>query len=170
MTKGDYEVLQGRVREELNNIRRLEDELVQGGFLPEDARQAVPSLAARDSLALRSIGSVVHDFYNSAENLFKVIARDIDDSLPTHMDWHRSLLTQMSMPLNTRRPRVLRDETVDALDEFRAFRHVFRNVYGFALDPDLLHLLLRRFRLAIDMLVRDIDEFMDAIERIVPTD
>jgi len=170
MTQGDYEVLQGRIREELDNIRRLEDELVQGGFLPEDARQAVPSLAASDSLALRSIGSILHDFYSAAENVFKVIARDVDDSLPSHMDWHRSLLTQMSMPLNTRRPRVLREETVEAMDEFRAFRHVFRNVYGFALDPERLHLLLRRFRKAADRLERDVYEFMGAMERIIPED
>jgi len=170
MTQGDYEVLQGRIREELDNVRRLEDELVRGGVLLEDARQAVPSLAASDSMALRSIGSILHDFYSAAENVFKVIARDIDDSLPSHMDWHRSLLTQMSMPLNTRRPRVLRGETVDALDEFRSFRHVFRNVYGFALDPDRLHLLLRRFRRAVDMLENDLHEFMGAIEHIIPED
>ncbi len=170
MTQGDYEVLQGRIREELDNVRRLEDELVRGVVLLEDARQAVPSLAASDSMALRSIGSILHDFYSAAENVFKVIARDIDDSLPSHMDWHRSLLTQMSMPLNTRRPRVLRGETVDALDEFRSFRHVFRNVYGFALDPDRLQLLLRRFRRAVDMLENDLHEFMGAIEHIIPED
>ncbi|HOI38581.1 MAG TPA: hypothetical protein PLF11_14520, partial [Bacillota bacterium] len=74
MTQGDYEVLQGRIREELDNVRRLEDELVRGGVLLEDARQAVPSLAASDSMALRSIGSILHDFYSAAENVFKVIA------------------------------------------------------------------------------------------------
>ncbi len=112
----------------------------------------------------------MHDFYNAAENLFKVIARDVDNSVPTHADRHRSLLTQMSMPLNTRRPGVLRKETVDTLDEFRAFRHVFRNVYGFALDPDRLHLLLRRFRQAVDMLEKDLHEFTDAMGRIMPKD
>ena len=170
MIRGDYEVLEGRIREELDNIRRLEGELVRGGFLLEDARQAVPSLAASDSMAMRSIGSILHDFYSAAENVFKVIARDIDDSLPSHMDWHRSLLTQMSMPLNTRRPRVLRGETVDALDEFRSFRHVFRNVYGFALDPERLHLLLRHFRQTIDRLERDLYAFMGAMEQIIPED
>jgi len=129
MTQGDYEVPQGRIREERDNIRCLEDELVQGGILPEQADQVIPALTATDSLALRSIGSILHDFHNAAESIFEVIARDIDGSLPTHADGHRSLLTQMSLPLNTRRPCVLRKETVAALDEFRAFRHVFRNVF-----------------------------------------
>ncbi len=39
MTQGDYEVREGRICEELDNIRHLEDELVQGGILPEDAEQ-----------------------------------------------------------------------------------------------------------------------------------
>jgi len=30
--QGDYEVLEGRIREALGNIHRLEDELVQGAF------------------------------------------------------------------------------------------------------------------------------------------
>ena len=170
MTQGDYEVPQGRIREERDNIRCLEDELVQGGILPEQADQVIPALTATDSLALRSIGSILHDFHNAAESIFEVIARDIDGSLPTHADWHRSLLTQMSLPLNTRRPCVLRKETVAALDEFRAFRHVFRNVYGFALDPERLHLLLRRFPQAADMLAKDLDEFADVMRQVVPSD
>jgi len=65
---------------------------------------------------------------------------------------------------------VLTRETVDALDEFRSFRHVFRNVYGFALDPERLHLLLRHFRQTIDRLERDLYAFMGAMEQIIPED
>jgi len=38
------------------------------------------------------------------------------------------------------------------------------------LDPERLHLLLRRFRKAADRLERDVYEFMGAMERIIPED
>ena len=38
------------------------------------------------------------------------------------------------------------------------------------MDPERLHLLLRRFRKAVDKLESDVYEFMGAMERIIPED
>ena len=38
------------------------------------------------------------------------------------------------------------------------------------MDPERLHLLLKRFRQAADRLERDLGEFMGAMERIIPED
>ncbi len=168
MTQGDFEVLESRIREELSNIGRLSEELMHAGVLHDDATHTMPELPRDDSLVLRSIGSILHDFYCAAESLFEMIARNIDDSIPSDPEWHRTLLTQMSLELSTHRPPVLRKETVTILDEFRAFRHIFRNVYGFALDPERLERLLLRFPQAVESLTRDMMDFLDVAKKIAP--
>jgi len=42
----------------------------------------------------------------------------------------------MTLSIPEVRPPVLSKETAKMLDEFRSFRHVFRNVYGFNLASD----------------------------------
>ncbi len=169
MTQADFEVLESRIREELSNIDRLGKELMQAGVLHDKPGHAAPELPRDDSLVLRSIGSILHDFYCAAESLFEMIARNIDCSIPSDPEWHRTLLTQMSLELSSRRPPVLRKETVIILDEFRAFRHVFRNVYGFALDPERLERLLLRFPQAVESLTRDMMAFLDVMKKITPS-
>ena len=44
--------------------------------------------------------------------------------------WHRDLLIQMSLDISQTRPKIISQETVTNLDEYRRFRHVVRNVYG----------------------------------------
>lgn len=54
--------------------------------------------------------------------------------MPSDHDWHRELLRQMTVDLEGLRPAVLTVETVVALDEYRRFRQVVRNVYAYNLD------------------------------------
>lgn len=110
----------------------------------------------------------MQDFYNAAENVFEHIARSIDEAVPTGADWHRSLLVQMRTALATRRPSVLRRDTAAILEEFLAFRHVFRNVYGYALDPERLHRLVRRFPAASSALAEDLLYFARTMAETVP--
>ncbi|MDN5362434.1 MAG: hypothetical protein PWP70_1481, partial [Moorella sp. (in: firmicutes)] len=56
--------------------------------------------------------------------------------------WHKELLDQMTLEVPGLRPGLLDGKTARNLDELRAFRHVFRNIYGFSLDPDKIHQLL----------------------------
>mgnify|MGYP001032776410 FL=1 len=168
MTQADFEVLESRIREELSNIGRLGEELMRAAIIHDKAGHEAPELPRNDSLVLRSLGSILHDFYCAAESLFEAIARNIDCSIPSDPEWHRTLLTQMSLRLSTRRPPVLRKETVIILDEFRAFRHVFRNVYGFALDPERLERLLLKFPQAVESLTEDMAAFLDVMQKIAP--
>lgn len=92
--------------------------------------------------SLRAYGSILHDFYTWAEAIFQLIAQEIDGTLPASSDWHRRLLLQMSLEFPGVRPPVISRGLYDRLDEYRAFRHVFRNVYGRRLDWDRLRPLL----------------------------
>ncbi|NPV78740.1 MAG: hypothetical protein HPY52_00490 [Firmicutes bacterium] len=170
MTKDEFEILESRIHDELANIAHLREELEARGFLERagvSSDRSMPGFDKADSFMLRAVGSVLHDFYMAAENIFKMIARDIDRSIPADPEWHFSLLKQMSLDLPTHRPPVLRKDTMEKLNEFRSFRHVFRNVYGFVLSADRLRLLLCKFPAATEALAEDLSTFLKAMRQAI---
>ncbi|MCG3206966.1 MAG: hypothetical protein FOGNACKC_00566 [Anaerolineae bacterium] len=84
-----------------------------------------------DSVALN-----LHGFYSGLERLFELIARQVDRSLPVSETWHRDLLQQMTQDIPDTRPAVISQKNADAIDEFRRFRHLVRNVYAIDLAPE----------------------------------
>lgn len=106
----------------------------------------------------------LHGFYAGAERIFLAIARDIDQTVPSDSTWPRSLLMQMSAPLNNTRPAVLQQSTRLCLDEYRAFRHVVRNVYTFSLRPSRLQELAADLPACYDSLVADISAFIGFLD------
>jgi hypothetical protein len=84
---------------------------------------------------LDSVALNLHGFYSGLERLFELIARHVDRALPTGETWHRDLLEQMTHETEDR-PAVVNRASALALDEFRRFRHIVRNVYTMNLSPD----------------------------------
>jgi hypothetical protein len=80
----------------------------------------------------------LHNFYSGTERIFEDIARTIDGNIPSGSDWHIGLLVQMAAESADRRPPVISSEVRYALDEYRGFRHVVRNVYAFNFRPSRL--------------------------------
>lgn len=154
MTQGGYEVLAGRIGQELQNIALLTEELKKKGLWEKQ------HLDEADSFTLRAVGSVLHDFYVAVENVFELIAREVDGTLPQEPEWHLALLKQMAIPLATTRPAVIEQRTLEALNEYRAFRHVFRHVYGFSLSYAKLEPLLAMLPAATEALARDLQSFI----------
>jgi hypothetical protein len=62
--------------------------------------------------------------------------------MPGAANWHLLLLEQMAHERTGIRPAVLSDRTRGALDPYRGFRHVVRNVYTFQFDPARMELLV----------------------------
>jgi hypothetical protein len=83
-----------------------------------------------DSAALN-----LHGFYSGLERLFEVVGRRLDQTVPASETWHRDLLLQMARDLADVRPAVISQENAAALDEFRRFRHLVRNVYSVNIVP-----------------------------------
>jgi hypothetical protein len=83
-----------------------------------------------DSAALN-----LHGFYSGLERLFEVVARQFDQAVPATATWHRDLLLQMARELSDIRPAVISRDNAAALDEFRRFRHLVRNVYTVNIVP-----------------------------------
>ncbi len=72
----------------------------------------------------------LHGFYVGIERIFEDIAREVEASVPSGPDWHQDLLLQMSAEVAAVRPAVITQETRQCLGDYRAFRHVVRNVYA----------------------------------------
>jgi zona occludens toxin (predicted ATPase) len=73
----------------------------------------------------------------------------------------------MSLPIPGLRPPLLSGDTVALLNKFRAFRHVFRNIYGFQLDAGRTLELLRDLNRTVLALNIDLDRFLSEIDRAV---
>jgi len=56
----------------------------------------------------------------------------VDKTFENHIEqdsWHRDLVRRMTIEVEGIRPALLDEAAAAAIDELRAFRHIFRNVY-----------------------------------------
>ncbi|MEC9490686.1 MAG: hypothetical protein UMU04_07025 [Halanaerobiales bacterium] len=112
-----------------------------------------------DSTALN-----LHGFYSGLEKIFIKIAEEIDESAPDGSSWHKELLDQMALNIRKIRPAVISKETRDILDEYRAFRHIVRNVYAFNYSPDKIKILIKNFNSEYQKIKNEVIEFLDFLE------
>lgn len=92
-------------------------------------------VAARspDLTEITAIATVLHSFYNGIENIFGIIAKEVDQHFPKGNAWHRELLDQMTKSSNARAA-VIDEHARGILLEYLSFRHFFRHSYSFHLD------------------------------------
>ena len=167
MTGKEFSVLIARIKEELDNIDILHQELKRNGIIKEGQNESVSVNLKDDTFILRATASILHDFYVSVENIFKMICKELDESIPEGSDWHVQLLKQVSMEIPGVRPRVISKKVMLDLDEYRGFRHVFRSVYGFNLSTKRLKDLLANFPTVLTTLEKDLEVFVKLLQKIM---
>ena len=86
-----------------------------------------------DLFDMTILGSVMHSFYNGLENIFEIIAKNIDGNVPSGNKSHQELLHQMASE-NSKRAEILDEELYFKLREYATFRHFYRHAYSFQLD------------------------------------
>jgi len=163
MSLKDFRILKAQIETELSNASQLIDELKNKNILHNDTLGNGWHENKNDSFTLRAVGSIIHDFYYSVENIFKLIAREIDEKIPEGPDWHISLLKQMALQLPGIRPPLVLPETLAFIDELRAFRHVFQNIYGFSLRSSRIEELLKIIVPTFNVLSQDVSSFLEKI-------
>ncbi len=94
-----------------------------------------------DLIEVTALASVLHSFYNGLENIFRWIAKRIDNNVPSDKEWHRSLLNQMANSI-PERPAVLTSATFHLLKNYLAFRHFYRHSYSFILEWEEIEKLI----------------------------
>lgn len=114
--------------------------------------------------ARRALGSILHDFYNCCERIFRKIAVEVNGGFDDSPQWHRSLLQRMATPLPGLRPAVLTPELAADLEEYLSFRHVFRSIYGFELKGERVGRLARALPALADRFANEIRRFLGIIE------
>lgn len=139
-------VLKSRIAHELERMKRLLDEAAE-----IEGKKA-------SNMTIRTGGSILHDFYTGAENIFHAIASSIDESVPSGMSWHTELLNQMTLNIDGVRSPIISKETAKTLEEYLRFRHLFRKRYGFDLEWTGVKKLLKKMPVVYNMLERDINE------------
>jgi len=155
------ELLCADVRDELAKIARLERL-----FASAEVHLALPAEAVSD-YDRGAIGYLLHNFYNGCENIFRAIAAFFENDLGAGT-WHADLLRRMRLEIPGYRPAVIDAELYRLLDDFRGFRHVFRNCYSFELDWERERLVASRFRRAAMLLHVQVNGFLGQIEGLTP--
>jgi HepT-like protein len=118
-----------------------------------------------DVIAKRAKGSILHDFYNCCERIFKKIAVEMNSGYEESEKWHKGLLYRMTIPVEGIRPRVISDELAADLDEFLAFRHLFRNIYGYELKGGRIDFLAGRLEEVAGKFKREVREFVAVLKQ-----
>ena len=161
MIPEEYLVVEARIKKELQNIKRLENELSEYKLFPLITASSIGGFALTDNAACRIAGSILHDYYSAAENIFKAVAVRIDKTIVTGEQWHKELLEQMTLGISGVRPPLIRSETAGKLDRLRAFRHVFR------LAPEKIRELLTDMPELSGLLKKDLAAFEKKMRKLL---
>lgn len=149
MNKKHFE-LESLIEKELSNIEMLKEEMK-------------PYISSEHKMN-RLKGSILHDFYNACERIFKWIARDINGDFNPSEQWHKELLFRMTVKITDVRPAVISEEVAADLNDYLQFRHLFRNIYGFELKSDLLDRLVDKLDRTASRFVEEIRKFLKESE------
>lgn len=96
-----------------------------------------------DLFDMTILGSVLHSFYNGLENIFEIIAKNIDEKVPAGTKTHQELLRQMAIK-NEKRREILNEDLYLKLREYATFRHFYRHAYSFQLNWEKMKPLVEK--------------------------
>ena len=113
-----------------------------------------------DTFTLRARGSVLHDFYSGVERVFVRIAEELNGGVPQGEQWHRQIVTDMSLEIPGVRPAAIDAALAEELGGYLRFRHVFRNVYGSLLRADRMRPLEERLPHVLTAFLTQIRAFL----------
>jgi hypothetical protein len=148
------EVLKADINREIKSLLELDQEM-------EDILKEAKDSPRR--MEMRAMGSVLHDFYCAVERIFERIGNNIDGELPQGSDWHIQLLERMAIPIEGIRQSVINSESLKNLREILAFRHIFRNVYGFELKWERFRHLVNKLPEVTEKFEEDIKSFLSSL-------
>jgi uncharacterized protein YutE (UPF0331/DUF86 family) len=146
------------IENELERLSQLEEQIQRVEI--EIGRYPALANIFYESLALK-----LHNFYTGCERIFQIVASELNGGLPSSYDWHRRLLTRMTTT-QEQRPAMLTKETAQRLEEYLAFRHVVRNIYGFELDPQRVENLIKDYHSVWQQFKEDVQEFLDWLRKL----
>ena len=158
--KYNIALLEADIRDELRNLKRLSVEF--------DAIEKLMKLSDEEVTFFEkaATGYFLHNFYNGCENIFRMVARFFENDLGPQ-SWHRDLLKRMKLEIPGYRPRLIENEqTYHILNEFRAFRHVFRHCYSFQLDWQREKVIAEKYPTVWKAFLQQVESFIKTLQEI----
>jgi hypothetical protein len=145
---------------------RIDTELSELKLVVERTLQAWDKAVKQDDdFYLDSVALNLHAFYSGLERIFEKLAAIIDGAVPTAANWHQELLTQMQTEIPSLRPAIISYDLKEALEEYRGFRHVVRNVYTYHLKPEKLKLLVNNLEYTFGMASEELTSFGNFLKK-----
>ena len=121
-------------------------------------------ISSGDRLYLISVAFNLHGFYTGVEQLFEDITTFFNEKMPRSETWHKGLLLQVATEIPELRPAVISQRSRDALDEYRKFRHLVRNIYPFQLEAARIQPLVESATNILALFKSDLLEFTKFLE------
>lgn len=153
-----FYTLASEIEDEVSKIRELLRE-------NEETCRRINQGESFDFLKHRGQATIIHDFYTNFEKILRKIATDVNGGLALGEDWHQRFLYQMSFEVKGIRPVVISQESYGILKKLLAFRHLFRNIYGFELDKERLDELSFLLLESGDNLLKEILDFAEFLRK-----
>jgi len=130
-------VLPDRIREDIEFEQEEIDSLFQ-----LYQKELLDMEESPNQVELIAVAGVLHSFYNGIEKILLIIANNIDNNIPSDLNWHKSLLEQMAKENKHRKAVLTRDMKNDLL-KYLGFRHFFRHSYSFHLKWERMEELVK---------------------------
>lgn len=143
---------------ELDHLERLKEDIER--VFREASKQKDFLDVFYESLALK-----LHNFYTGCERIFQIIASELNGALPSSYDWHKRLLERMAIQ-REERPAVISQETKRNLEEYLAFRHVVRNIYGYELESRRIDPLVERSEKIFEQFQKEVCQFINWLKNL----
>lgn len=156
-SREDFERLIAELQSDIRDLRIVFRENVR-------AWQRIEA-GADDRLDWAALGYTIHNVYGVIENYCLRVGKFFENGLDGHA-WHKELLHRMTLAIGTLRPALLTDDAYHLVDELRSFRHLFRNLYARALDPERTRLVQRSVEPAVRAFEDAHRTFAEKLERI----
>jgi len=113
-----------------------------------------------DLFDMTILGSVLHSFYNGLENIFEIIAKNIDGVVPNGNKSHQELLHQMASK-NSKRNEILNEGLYLKLREYATFRHFYRHAYSFQLNWEKMNPLIDNLQTVWNEVKLNLEKFIN---------
>lgn len=112
---------------------------------------------------LESLAYQLHNLYSAFEDLFLIVAKYFENTIEDQSRYHIELLRRMVIDIEGVRPPLLKQQTMNWLDELRAFRHVFRHAYSYDLDKNKLQFVIEATEKIKICYKDDVDRFLEKL-------
>ncbi len=125
-------------------LQTLREEMLDDCRVSLDAyHKATDRFARRDEIAYEGCAHHLCRMYNAFEQMGLRVAKAFENNIDDEQGWHSALLSRLTIKIEGVRPALVPAELKPALQELKAFRHVFVHAYELELDPEKLALLLK---------------------------